>query len=582
MVRTARSPVAVLLALLTGWAVSAPSGALAAASQTIPAGATTQVALPASEIVATCTPPGQFQPNPTKWSVNPPTVQIGNDIDGPPPAGHLLSVAVPAAHPLSQTITISWTGNTTCSSYRGTVQIKVTAAAAPGAGSPPKPAGGAPRDPCVTPDRGFIGGKTPAERAEARQLALAFNENAWDGQQLAEQTDLIGQLLKALLGDAQEKATAPVRAGIEKASEAQETLVAHAQRLETDRKIAALDLSAAQLRRSTSGAEVAKLEREIADLQRRRASGRNISSKTIDTRRRLLATARASLTLAEGDVARATTRLERVRKSLATTVRELAGARKALGDRLRALAALIADVPGAKVFLRGLSLLNPFQDAGAIWVFANSVLAAIYNQRAKPPPGCDEPWTPNLPKRAIPGLFTPALRGLAAAVSQPVATRAAAAARPRLVSLAPGPYVTRGQAAAFARFTGSLTDQLATVRALERESRRARATSSSGTRRLERRLVRLLRAGPAIYRAVATTFAFQPLAATPEALADRAAAQPLARLRARLKGLGAPRSLLAQVSESLDPTAPGELVDPFAVLRDPALDALARIAAAGS
>ncbi|HUR85210.1 MAG TPA: hypothetical protein VMY78_07685 [Solirubrobacteraceae bacterium] len=568
-----------MLALLAGWAVSASSAALAAATQTIPAGATTQVALPASEIVATCTPPGQFHPNPTKWTVNPPTVQIGNDIDGPPAAGHLLSVTVPADHPLSQTITISWTGNTSCSSYNGHVEITVTAAAAPGAGSTPKTPGGAPRDPCITPDRGFIGGKTPAERARARQLALAYNENAWDGQQLAEQTDLVGQLLKALLGDAQEDATAPVRAGIAKAFETQETLVAHAQKLETDRKIAALDLSTAKLRQSTSAAEVAKLKREIADLQRRRASGKNISSKTIDTRRKRLSTAQASLTLAESDVARASSRLERVRTSLRTTVSEIAGARRALGDRIRALGALIADIPGAKVFLKGLSLLNPLQDAGAIWVFANSALAAIYNQRAKPPPGCDEPWTPNLPKRAIPGLFTPAVRGLVAAVSQPAA-RSAAAARPPFKPLAAGPYVTGGQAAAFARFTGSLTDQLATVRALERESRRAGGTSSAGTRRLERRLVRLLRDGPAIYRALATTFAFEPMAATPEALADRAAAQPTARLRARLKGLGAPRSLFAQVAESLDPTAAGELVDPFAVLRDPALDALARIAAA--
>jgi hypothetical protein len=100
----------------------------ASANPTIPAGATTAVALPASNIVTTCTPPGEFHPNPTTWVVNPPTVKVSGLTDAQPEAGQIVQVTVPADHSPFQTITISWSGNTTCVSYNGSLTIDVSAA----------------------------------------------------------------------------------------------------------------------------------------------------------------------------------------------------------------------------------------------------------------------------------------------------------------------------------------------------------------------------------------------------------------------------------------------------------------------
>jgi hypothetical protein len=145
--------------------------------------------------------------------------------------------------------------------------------------------------------------------------------------------------------------------------------------------------------------------------------------------------------------------------------------------------------------------------------------------------------------------------------------------------LVPRPFVSRRQAAAFARVTNSLTDQLATAQALKHEMRRSGASPSKGARLLSRRLGRLLRRAPARYRSLASAFAFEPIPATAEALAGRGSRRTLARLRSALKRLGAPRALISEVNGSLDPTAPGDLVDPFAILRDPTLDQLGRTAA---
>ena len=98
---------------------------LGAEPQTIPAGATTKVPVSASKILATCTPPGEFHPNPTKWTINPPSVTVVGP-SGKPGAGSLISVTVPANHSPFQAITISWSGNTKCSSYNGSMTLKVT------------------------------------------------------------------------------------------------------------------------------------------------------------------------------------------------------------------------------------------------------------------------------------------------------------------------------------------------------------------------------------------------------------------------------------------------------------------------
>jgi hypothetical protein len=113
----------------------------AAQEVTIPAGATSQVALPASNVL-TCTPPGFFHPNPTTWVISPDTIQVGGTITDMPPAGHVLSVTVPADHSPFQQIVISWSGNTDCATYNGLITINVSAANPPPTPPPPNPGAG--------------------------------------------------------------------------------------------------------------------------------------------------------------------------------------------------------------------------------------------------------------------------------------------------------------------------------------------------------------------------------------------------------------------------------------------------------
>ena len=120
--------VALGVALATALAVAA--AAHAAEPQTVPAGAATRVPVPQSNIVATCSAPGSFVPNPTKWSINPSSVGLGGATGEMPAAGSSLVVAVPANHSPYQPITISWTGNTDCVSYNGTITLSVSGAAA--------------------------------------------------------------------------------------------------------------------------------------------------------------------------------------------------------------------------------------------------------------------------------------------------------------------------------------------------------------------------------------------------------------------------------------------------------------------
>ena len=127
---------------VAAWSAQAET-ARAAEPVTIAAGATSQVTLPASEIVAVCEPPGAFSPNPTKWTIYPEAVRVGGTVSPPggemPVPGSLLSVEVPAGHSSFQTITISWTGNTLCVSYRGTLTLNVGPAAPAGSTIPAAP-----------------------------------------------------------------------------------------------------------------------------------------------------------------------------------------------------------------------------------------------------------------------------------------------------------------------------------------------------------------------------------------------------------------------------------------------------------
>ena len=124
--RLARTAYGAGLLLVALGVAAAPASAASAA--TIPAGRTTDVAVPAMNVVAVCTPPGKFHPNPTTWTINPATVKVTGTGKGVPAAGSSLRVAVPKNHSLSQPITISWSGNTDCVSYNGHITLRVGAA----------------------------------------------------------------------------------------------------------------------------------------------------------------------------------------------------------------------------------------------------------------------------------------------------------------------------------------------------------------------------------------------------------------------------------------------------------------------
>jgi hypothetical protein len=84
--------------------------------------------MPASNVL-TCTPPGSFHPNPTTWTVNPPSVKLSGTPTGAPKPGWSLSVTVPASLPTGQSIHISWSGSTDCATFNGWMDLKVGAPA---------------------------------------------------------------------------------------------------------------------------------------------------------------------------------------------------------------------------------------------------------------------------------------------------------------------------------------------------------------------------------------------------------------------------------------------------------------------
>jgi hypothetical protein len=119
---TAQGACLIVVSLVAGAAT-----ARAGSGPTIPAGKTTNVALPAMNVVAVCTPPGKFHPNPTTWTINPAGVKVAGTSTGVPVAGSFLRVSVPKDHSPSQSITISWSGNTDCVSYNGHLTLRVGA-----------------------------------------------------------------------------------------------------------------------------------------------------------------------------------------------------------------------------------------------------------------------------------------------------------------------------------------------------------------------------------------------------------------------------------------------------------------------
>ncbi|MBN1528478.1 MAG: hypothetical protein JW895_05425 [Thermoleophilaceae bacterium] len=174
LITRALSCAAICLALLASFS----SVSAAQAPPTARAGATSLVALPASNVLATCTPPAFFQPNPTTWSVIPTNVVIGRTDGAPPAAGHLLTVTVPSGMVPGQQIFIGWSGNTSCLSFNGWVYVTVTAAGPPppAAGPCPNVAAGAERRREALLQR--LRAEGAKARAQAREAAEVMKRNA--------------------------------------------------------------------------------------------------------------------------------------------------------------------------------------------------------------------------------------------------------------------------------------------------------------------------------------------------------------------------------------------------------------------
>ena len=135
-------------------AMLAPAAATRADDvQTVSPGGVATVHLADSNILAVCTPPGSFHPNAPTYVINPSSVALVSS--GPElmaTAQDTVQISVPADHSPYQTITISWSGTDTCTSWNGSVQIRVGAPGSPpSTGADPSPAPG-PGE-IVPPDR---------------------------------------------------------------------------------------------------------------------------------------------------------------------------------------------------------------------------------------------------------------------------------------------------------------------------------------------------------------------------------------------------------------------------------------------
>jgi hypothetical protein len=317
--------------------------------------------------------------------------------------------------------------------------------------------------------------------------------------------------------------------------------------LELKRDLALTARTSAEHRMRVARKQIATLEQKLSEVKEKHRGKPGYAR-----RQRQLKAAQDAFDAAERDLKRANAALDRIRPKLARVKVDLKRVRGNLGDTLDKLSRFLSDTPAGRALGNFLRVFNAAQDAAAGWMVVNAATAAILNNMARPPKGCDEGWTRTLPMPP----------GVARASAASQAAAGAGAAPAAFGKLRAGKFLPRAQAKAI---NGLLTLLGSQIRA-------------SGESR--RKLARLLVKGPAAFRRLASSLPFDPLYATPAVLGERNHQAVVRGLRDELSRLGAGSDLtrgLSPVRGVSSTTAP---VDPFAGFKSAELDDLMRRGAA--
>jgi hypothetical protein len=349
---------AVAYAVTAAWCAGS---ALAAESPTIPAGATTQVPLPASNILATCTPPGDFQPNPTVWSIIPTTVKVTGLVTGMPAAGSFVSVTVPRDAPY-RSIFIGWTGNTACVSFNGyfTITVGPTIATKSNASI------------CAT-KKNVLYGQDAKGRAWWRKVEVEARRRANVAAEWGEFFDLFTWLSKLPgLNDPELKAAlevlnvadagvAGIKLAVDKAEKEFASATAGMDKVKATQSAVTRQINQLTIRPGRNGprplnpaerAKLAQLKRQLAVLR----AEQKAAQQTLNAARAGLSAANAQLKS----------------KVMDPFVDKLLGSSK----------------PALKALGRALAVLNLGQAGAATGIVGFSALAAYAKHASKPPKGC--------------------------------------------------------------------------------------------------------------------------------------------------------------------------------------------------
>jgi len=459
----------------------------------------------------------------------------------------------------------------------------------PGTGQGPGPGGGTPgggqtgtsAEPQVDPDcqKKNFWGKDAAQRAELRRLAELFYLNAWDGQALAEDLDLLGLLLTAVA--AQEGVTTDAAKGLlERARDLvfdEGRLANREADLELERRLNIAERRSAHERMAQARKDIAQAKADIIEKEKdlaevkekhRDKPGYKRRQRQLNEAKEALGAAKDALHAATTDFNRADAALSRVQHKLPKVRAELTKLRGNLGNTLTQLSRFLTDTEIGRALGNFIRIFNVAQDTAAAWMVVNAATAAILNNLARPPKGCDEGWTRKLP--VPPG-----------AASASAALNASGAGSRRKVPAAFGPvraglFLPRPQARAFNSALGLLGQQIRLAQAIERMTQ---GSAPKLPARTARKLARLLQKGPSHFRGLATAIQLPRLPVTAEALQQRTKARRVSDLRAELRRLGAGRDLITGLASPRGIAAANTVVEPFAFFTNSELDELPRLGA---
>lgn len=378
--------------------VPAPFAA-AQSPQTIPAGATTQVALGNSEIVATCTPPAFFQPNPTEWHANPSSVltAVTTEADASG-AGYVLGVTVPAGFPPQQSITISWNGNSSCVSFRGSVTLTVCSPGACPAGT--SGTGASPSQNACLQKNAW--GLDPAQR---RQLDAWEMELRKAAKQLADAAKVFDVFWYLELTE--KKFAGQGETLSERLADAMERVESHLDQAEAAVGVAQLDVL--RLQRAVAKTKAAQklvhpkskkgkaLKRQLTEQKQQLKAAEQVLS---DGRAALRQFNRSRA----GELARALRDYPKLRQ-VALALRAVEKYRGQIDD-------FFEKNPSAKALARRLSVIGLAGDLATYGAWSAELLANLFRELRKPPLGCQQLFEQAPPTAmsaaAAPPPYTPA------------------------------------------------------------------------------------------------------------------------------------------------------------------------------